>query len=101
MSMLWFSTIPGAPAGHPSSVSISSLTLALQELQLENDQLAETICELKDKVAELQAEKAARKRGWKGCSFKNAAPAGSNDEGQVDNPETKIISLAKWFCILH
>lgn len=68
---------------------------------MENDRLAETIRELKDKVAELQAEKAARKRGRKGCSSKNAAPAGSDDEGQVDDPETKITSLAKRFCILH
>ncbi|KAG9219807.1 hypothetical protein CCMSSC00406_0009504 [Pleurotus cornucopiae] len=101
MSTSRFSTIPGAPAGHPSSVSITSLTLALRESQLENDRLAETIRELKDKVAELQAEKAARKRGRKGRSSKNAAPAGSDDEGQVDDPETKITSLAKRFCILH
>lgn len=65
---------------------------------MENDRLLKSNCELKDQIAELLAEKAARKRGRKGRSSKNGA--GSDDE-QVDDPEKKLVAVAKKFSILH
>ncbi|KAF4567520.1 hypothetical protein EYR40_006523 [Pleurotus pulmonarius] len=94
MSVPRFSTIPGVSSG--GGVSIASLTLTLQKSQMENDRLRETIRELEDVVAELQAEKAARKRGKKG----RASKTGSDGEQAADDPEKRLTSLAKRF-ILH
>ncbi len=62
---------------------------------MKNDQLLEANRELKNQISELLADKAARKRGRKS---KNGA--GSDDE-QVDDPEKKLIAIAKKFSILH